>query len=83
MPIDVSKIEELQLNDLEDICEKIKNTGISTIIAKSDILVSIFRREFDCIKINGMSYCETYIGKLHIYHIYCILNQILCDVIKG
>ncbi|EOT2959713.1 hypothetical protein ACSW9O_00370 [Clostridium perfringens] len=83
VPIDISKVENISIEDLEKIYNKIKNTGIKNINIKSDIILSSFKREFNCMNIDKNKYSETYMGKLHIYHIYCILNEMLCETVKG
>lgn len=83
VPIDISKVEDISIEDLENIYNKIKNTGILDINTKSDLILSSFKREFNCMNIDKNKYSETYMGKLHMYHIYCILNEILCESIKG
>lgn len=82
VPIDVSKVTPLSIDALRKMYSKIENTGISEITTKSDILISSFEREFSNMKVGENKYSETYMGQLHIYHIYCILNKMLCESIN-
>lgn len=77
-PINFSKVQDYTIEDLENICKKIESIQCQKEIYKSQVILEIFKREFNNIMINKTNYKDIIIGRMHIYHLYCILNQILC-----
>ena len=78
-PINFYKVQKYKKKDLENICKKIEKTKHKNNIYRSQVILEIFKREFESITINENKYSDINIGKMHIYHLYCILNQILCE----
>ncbi|QAA31334.1 hypothetical protein [Clostridium manihotivorum] len=77
-PIDLTKSQDFNINHLDETCKKIEFTKNQKEINDSQVIVTIFKREFEGIKINDSKYIDKDMGKMHIYHLYCILNKILC-----
>ncbi|HSQ89385.1 hypothetical protein [Romboutsia sp.] len=82
VPIDINRIEELNMSELDYIYNEIGKMKEQSRITEATIIYSNFRREFDECYIGKLRYYETSIGKLHIYHIYIILNNILAKCKK-
>lgn len=81
-PIDINKVEEIDLKMLEYIIEKIDKTGDQKQISQASLIFSKLKREFEDCYVEEKKYYETSIGKLHIYHIYIILNNIFSNCKK-
>lgn len=81
-PINFYKVQNYTICDLENICKKIESTKDKKSIYRSQVILEIFKREFNDIMIKKEKYVDINIGKMHIYHLYCILNQILCECVR-
>lgn len=77
VPIDIFKIEELEFKDLERFRDNILKIEKQEKVTKSDKIVSTYNRLYNQMKIEGIKYSNTQIGKLHLYHLYSKLNEIL------
>lgn len=78
-PINFYKVQNFDIKDLEHICDKIESIGCQQDIYRSQVIVQIYKREFENMIVSEKNYKDIDIGKMHIYHLYCILNQILCE----
>lgn len=81
-PISIDKIEEVDIDRLKYISHLIGETKDQRGITNSEKIISEFEREFGNCQIDGKNYYETYEGRLHIYHIYIILNNIYSECKK-
>lgn len=77
VPIDINTIEKLDISQLDFIHKEIEKLENQVMITESTKINFEFKREFDKCYIEGEKYYDTLIGKLHIYHIYIILNKIM------
>ena len=77
VPIDISKISEITLDNIKELQREISMTHSEEKIKKSEIICSLYNRIYDKIKIKGQDYSKSEYGKIHLYEIYCILNEIL------
>ncbi len=83
VPIDFSKVDDVDVKDIEDIKLKIERNGNQEEITKANLIVSKLDTEFKILSINNKEYYNTNVGKLHIYNIYSILNKMLAECNKG
>lgn len=82
VPIDINRIEKLDMSQLDFIYNEIGKIKDQRMITESSIIYSNFTREFDECYIGNLRYYETPLGKLHIYYIYIMLNNILAKCKK-
>ena len=76
-PIDINKIEKVTIEDLEEVVKEIGLSKSQEKVSQSELILSLFTRNYADIKINGDKYYDSKIGKLHLYQLYSILNEIL------
>lgn len=77
VPIDINKIDQICLEDLEEIKDEINASCKQEKITCAEKIVSSFKRNYDRMYIHGKKYTETDYGKLHLYEVYTRLSQIL------
>lgn len=77
VPVDIEKVEKLSIKDLLEIRNEISRSGVGNKIMHAEIIVSSFEKIYGKMKVNGVPYEETELGKLHIYELYTVLSQIL------
>lgn len=77
VPIDIKKIDIISIDDLEEVKDEILKSGEQEKITFAEKIYSSFNRIYKDIKIGSESYWDTSYGKLHIYGLYTILNQVL------
>lgn len=77
VPIDINKIDQICLEDLEEIKDEINASCKQEKITCAEKIVSSFKRNYDKMYIHGKKYTETDYGKLHLYEVYTRLSQIL------
>lgn len=86
-PIDLDRIEEITIQDLDDILEEIEYFKNKILYNDANAICNNFKRGFKDLKIKSKKYLELNEGKMHINHIYIIMNSILqncmeCDIKK-
>ncbi|MBQ2982433.1 MAG: hypothetical protein IJD58_09995 [Lachnospiraceae bacterium] len=79
VPIDRNKIYTVSLKDLEEVKKEIVQCGQQKKITRAEIIYSSFERIYGKMLIEGKKYIESEYGKLHMYEIYTVLNQILVE----
>ena len=79
VPVDKNKIYTVTMKDLEEIKGEINQSGEQKKITNAERLLSSFQRVYGNMQIGGQNYIESEHGRLHMYEIYTILNQILVD----
>lgn len=79
VPIDNNKVKLISLKDLQDIKSEIIQSGKQEKITSAERIFSSFERIYGKMLIDGIPYTETEFGKMHMYEIYTVLNQILVD----
>lgn len=82
VPIDKNKLDEITIDDLNEINSEIALSKNKIKIVSSEMLVSSYKRIYGCIEIKEKGnivnkYSETEFGKIHIYELYTVLNEIL------
>lgn len=77
VPINFEKIFSVTKDDLQDITNQIEKTKSQEKITLSEIILKSFERKFADILIEGEEYCNTDYGKMHMYLLYTVLNDIL------
>ncbi|WP_310603357.1 hypothetical protein [Anaerosporobacter sp.] len=77
VPIDVSKIENITIEDLKQLQKDILDTKNQEKVSKADKIVSAYNRVYNKMELSGEEYSNTNFGQLHLYHLYGILNKIL------
>ena len=70
VPIDTTKIEEITIEDLTEICSEISARsdipGLQELITSSESINSMYHRIYDGIQIDKKKYSETKYGKFHL-----------------
>ena len=77
VPVDIKKIENVTINDLEEIIKEIGQSKGQEKIVVAEKLFFHFKRIYEKINISNESYFESEYGRLHMYEIYSVLNNIL------
>lgn len=77
VPIDIKKIYNIKFSDLEEIKNEIALTEDQEKITFAETVCSSFNRTYKSMKINDKLYVDTDYGKLHLYELYTVLNDIL------
>lgn len=80
VPVTIDMIDEVSLEDLERIKEEInKSNKEQEKVTIADKIVSVYARAYDNIQYHGIEYAKSDVGKIHLYHLYEVLHQILID----
>ena len=79
VPIDVNKIDAITIDDLKEITTEIALSKNQEKISHSEVIFSYFNRIYGNMKIDEKEYYNTEYGKLHLYQLYTILNEILVE----
>ena len=79
VPIDMRKIYFVSMEDLQEIVKEINQSEKQEKITCAEKILSAFERIYGKMLIYDKNYAETEYGKLHMYEIYTVLNQILID----
>lgn len=77
VPIDINKIDDISLDDIIELCNEINLTHIQEKINRSEIIYNSYIHTYSNIKIDNIDYSESTYGKIHLYELYTVLNQIL------
>ena len=77
VPIDIKKIDVIDIEDLKEIVKEIDQSKDQNKIIRAEKLYSQFERVYKNISIDKINYFESEYGKLHMYELYMILNEIL------
>lgn len=87
VPIDTTKIEEITIEDLTEICSEISARsdipGLQELITSSESINSMYHRIYDGIQIDKKKYSETKYGKFHLYELYSVLNEYLVGEVEN
>ena len=87
VPIDTTKMEEIKIEDLTEICNEIsarKNVhGLQELITSSESIRSMYCRIYNGIQIDKKEYSETKYGKFHLYELYSVLNEYLVGEVEN
>lgn len=78
-PVDKNNIYLVSMKELKEVVEKINQGRNQGKITCAEKIVSSFERIYGTMKINGEKYEDSEYGKLHMYEVYTVLNQILVD----
>lgn len=76
-PIDINRIEKVTIEELEEIVKEIGLSKSQEKISQSELILNSFKRNYADIMVNNEKYYDSKIGKLHLYQLYSILNEIL------
>jgi len=77
VPIDINKIDTIDMDDLEEIKKEINASCNQEKVTCAEKIISSFKRIYDTMYIDENEYTKTAYGKLHLYEVYTILSQIL------
>lgn len=77
VPIDINKIDDISLSDLDELRKEINATHLQDKITRSEIIYNTYIDIYDKLEIGGQKYSESQFGKIHLYELYTVLNQIL------
>lgn len=76
-PIDINRIEKVTIEELEEVVKEIGLSKSQEKISQSELILNSFKRNYADITVNNEKYYDSKIGKLHLYQLYSILNEIL------
>ncbi len=80
VPVTLDMIDEVSLEDLERIKTEIdKSKKEQEKVTIADKIVSVYGRAYDNILYHGIEYAKSDVGKIHLYHLFEVLHQILID----
>lgn len=77
VPVDIRKVEKMTIQDLKEVVGEINQSREQSKVTQAEKIVSSFERIYGKMNIKGVPYEETDLGRLHIYELYTVLNQIL------
>lgn len=77
VPISINKIDHIDLQDLKNIQEEINFTKNQDKVTIAETIISTYNRVYASMQYQGVSYSESKVGQLHLYHLYEILHQVL------
>lgn len=77
VPVDIRKVEKMTIKDLIEVKDEINQSKEQGKVTQAEKIVSSFERIYGKMNIKGVPYEETDLGRLHIYELYTVLNQIL------
>lgn len=78
-PITMKMVDDINIKDLERIGNEIKTDGNQEKLTLSDTMISAYKRTYTGMLYKNQEYNKTDIGKLHLYHLFEVLHQILID----
>ncbi len=80
VPVNIDMIDEVSLKDLKRIKTEIdkSNKGQEKVTIANKI-VSVYERAYDSILYHGTEYAKSDVGKIHLYHLFEVLHQLLID----
>ena len=80
VPVTKDMIDEVSFGDLERIQKEItKNNKGQDKVTIADKIVSVYARVYGNMRFHGKDYAESDVGKIHLYHLFEVLHQILID----
>lgn len=75
--IETANDRSISLDDIIELCNEINLTHIQEKINRSEIIYNSYIHTYSNIKIDNIDYSESTYGKIHLYELYTVLNQIL------
>ncbi len=77
VPVDKNRIYTVTMNDLEEIKKEINQSADQKKVTIVESILSGFERNYKNMMINDEKYIDSEYGKLHMYELYTVLNEIL------
>lgn len=79
VPIDISKIDIIKKEDVEELLKEIEKLNLQEKINCSQKIYNIYNVISKEVSVDGKEYSETDYGKIHLYELYTVLNNILVE----
>jgi hypothetical protein len=81
-PVDLSKIDNIDIEEVERLVNEIGFFKIQRVYSRASRILEEQKREFNDILIKDKKYYSTELGKIHLYHIYIVLSNLLGECMK-
>ena len=79
VPIDISKIDIITKEDVEELLKEIEKLNLQEKINCSQKIYNTYNVISKEVSVDGEEYSETDYGKIHLYELYTVLNNILVE----
>ena len=79
VPIDISKIDIITDKDINDLLKEIEQQDSQDKITRSQMIYNAYNDINGEVATDNNPYCDTYYGKIHLYELYTVLNDILVE----
>lgn len=79
VPIDISKIDIITDKDINDLLKEIEQQDSQDKITRSQMIYNAYNDINGEVSTDNNPYCDTDYGKIHLYELYTVLNDILVE----